>query len=117
MSGTIGDARKRRDTLQARWGPGPMNETCETVDSAALMRQALWNVYEDLGCDTDGDDHYHGSDADLVRLVVRAAREHQVEADSEYDALHVVASRLARLVPPAYHREIQVECRFHGIPL
>lgn len=81
------------------------------------LRVGLWDVYAELGFDTDGDDHYHGSDEALISLVKRAAREHRAEAESEYDLLHDFACRLAQEVPEAWHRDIRDECRFHRIPL
>lgn len=102
------------------WQGKPMSETCSTVDEVELLRGALWSVYRELGFDTDGDDHYHGSSRDLVTLAVRAAREHRIASEAEYDALHEAFTLFRRYtagVPDRPHRDVIADMlRFHGIP-
>lgn len=67
--------------------PGfPVNGWTECPNCAVLhvkvaeLRQALWDVYAELGFDTDGDPT-PAAVVNLIPMVVSAAKEHRTESD------------------------------------
>lgn len=61
-----------------------LEEAIEQIDS---LRQALWDVYAELGFDTDGDKTPAAIVGDLGQMVVDAAKEYRKDNDEGLDEL------------------------------
>ena len=74
----------------------------DSVHLRQKLRQALWDVYRELGFDADGDDHFHGPDGALCELLVEAAREQRADHDKAFtdlsNAVDVVKAEGYRVV-------------------
>lgn len=71
-----------------------------------ILRQALWDVYRELGFDTDGDDHFHGADEDLAKMLVAAAHEER----EDYEAALEDLPNSVDVVKAAGYRVVKLRC-------
>lgn len=73
----------------------------ELRNQVEYLRQGLWDVYRELGFDTDGDPTPAAVQGDLVKLVVDATKEYRKDEEEGYDDLNT-----ARLTTFSYLMDV-----------